>query len=150
MIARMTLTDLLASAVYRDYLLALDAYLKKQPFKHEAPIEPVIVRVQEGWMGHANIKADALLQLISAERVQAFSYIAQKLAAYSEADGGPDNLVNLPATLHMPIGHLIEYLLLRDDVAGMRSYLKKTRVSGAIAYASEVAEMFRSTRANTE
>jgi len=39
-------------------------------------------------MGHANIKAVALLQLISAERVQAFSYIAQKLAAYSEADGG--------------------------------------------------------------
>lgn len=88
MIARMTLTDLLASAVYLDYLFALDAYLKKQPFKHEAPIEPAIVRVQEGWMGHANIKADALLQLISAERVQAFSYIAQKLAVYSEADGG--------------------------------------------------------------
>lgn len=44
----MTLTDLLASAAYRDYLFALDAYLKKQPFKHEAQIEPVIVRVQEG------------------------------------------------------------------------------------------------------
>ena len=47
----MTLTDLLASAVYRDYLFALDAYLKKQPFKHEAPIVPVIVRVQEGGWG---------------------------------------------------------------------------------------------------
>lgn len=43
---------------------------------------------RKGGMGHANIKAVALLQLISAERVQAFSYIAQKLAAYSEADGG--------------------------------------------------------------
>lgn len=146
----MTLTDLLASAAYRDYLLAMDEFLKKQPFKHEAPIEPVIVHVQEGWMGHANIEADALLCLIGAERVQTFSYIAQKLAAFSEADGGPDNLVNLPATLHMPIGHLIEYLLLRDDVAGMKSYLKKIRVPDAIAYASEVAEMFRSARATTE
>lgn len=146
----MTLTDLLASAAYRDYLLAMDEYLKKQPFQHEAAIEPVIVRVQEGWMGHANIKADALLHLISAERAQTFSYIAQKLAAYSEADGGPDNLVNLPATLHMPIGHLIEYLLLRDEAAGMKSYLRKIRVADAIAYASEVAEMFRSARATTE
>lgn len=150
MIARMTLTDLLASAAYRDYLLALDAYLKKQPFKHEAPIEPVIVRVHEAWMGHANIKADALLYLIGAERVQTFSYIAQKLAAYSEADGGPDNLVNLPATLHMPIGHLIEYLVLRDEAAGMKSYLRRIRVPDAIAYAGEVAEMFRSARATTE
>lgn len=146
----MTLTDLLASAAYRDYLFALDAYLKKQPFKHEAPIEPVIVRVQEGWMGHANIKADALLQLISAERVRTVSYIAQKLAAYSEPDGGPDNIVNLPATLHMPIGHLIEYLLLRDDASAVKSYLKKIRMPDAIAYASEVAEMFRSARATTE
>lgn len=48
MIARMTLTNLLASAAYRDYLLALDAYLKKQPFRHEAPIEPIIVHVQAG------------------------------------------------------------------------------------------------------
>lgn len=32
----------------------------------------------------------------------------------------------------------------------MKSYLKKPRVPDAIAYASEVAEMFRSTRATTE
>ncbi|MCW2067566.1 UNVERIFIED_ORG: hypothetical protein M2420_002929 [Stenotrophomonas maltophilia] len=146
----MTLTDLLASAAYRDYLFALDAYLKKQPFKHEAQIEPVIVRVQEGGMGHVNIKADALLHLIGAERAQTFSYIAQKLAAYSEADGGPDNLVNLPATLHMPIGHLIQYLLLRDGVAGMKGYLKKIRVPNAIVYAGKITAMFRAAQATTE
>ncbi|XFC40871.1 hypothetical protein ACEF39_003927 [Stenotrophomonas indicatrix] len=146
----MTLTDLLASAAYRDYLFALDAYLKKQPFKHEAPIDPVIARLQEGWMGHASIEADALLQLIRAERAQTFSYIAQKLAAYSEPDGGPDNIVNLPATLHMPIGHLIEYFLLRDDAAAVKSYLKKIRMPDVVAYAREIRVMFLSARAATQ
>lgn len=146
----MTLVDLLVSAAYRDYLFGLDAYLDEKPFNHEAPIEPVILRLLEAWMSHANIKADALSCLISTERDQTFRYIAQKLAAYSEPDGGPDNIVNLPATLHMPIGHLIEYLLLRDDVSAVKSYLKKIRMPDSIAYAKEIRVMFLSARAATQ
>lgn len=93
------------------------------------------------------IRTLALLGLIEAERVQTFRYIAQKLTAYMEAEGGPDNIVNEPANLHMPIGHLIEYWLHRGEGPDLRNYLRKIRMPGATAYAKETAGMFRTARA---
>lgn len=138
----MTLEELLTCATWRAYLHALDAHLVHERFNHDGPVEPVMVDIQEEWMDHANVSADALLALIDAERTQTFHYIGQKLAAYSEADGGADNIVTEPANLHMPVGHLIEYYLHQADPAGVISYLKKIRMPGARAYAVKTAAMF--------
>ncbi|TFZ47837.1 hypothetical protein E5C33_00615 [Stenotrophomonas maltophilia] len=63
-----------------------------------------------------------------------------------EAEGGPDNIVNEPANMHMPIGHLIEYWLHRGECSDLRNYLRKIRMPGASAYAKETAVMFRAAR----
>ena len=144
----MTLKDLLASAVYRDYVLALDAHLEHQRFDHDAAVEPVIVALHEGWLEHAGTTPIALRELITTERLQTFNYIAQKLVAFSEAEGGADNIVNEAATLHMPIGHLVEYLVLRDESSDITAYLRKIRMPSARAYAARVSKMFRAASMN--
>jgi len=143
----MNLRDLLVSAAYRDYLCELESQLIGHPFNQDAPIRAVIVRLHEEWMGYAEVTPEALLGLIETERVQTIRYIAQKLTAYMEAEGGPDNIVNEPANLHMPIGHLIEYWLHRGEGPDPRNYLRKIRMPGATAYAKETAVMFRIARA---
>ncbi|WP_329892339.1 hypothetical protein [Stenotrophomonas sp. SMYL11] len=143
----MNLRDLLVSAAYCDYLCELESHLIGHPFNQDAPIRAVIVRLHEEWMGYAEVTPEALLGLIEAERVQTIRYIAQKLTAYMEAEGGPDNIVNEPANLHMPIGHLIEYWLHRGEGPDLRNYLRKVRMPGATAYAKETAVMFRIARA---
>jgi len=138
-----TLVDLLTSEDYRDYVRALAANLPSQPFDLDAPAEPVIVSLHETWLGHAGTTATALRDLMGAERLQTFQYIGQKLAAFTEPDGGPDNIVNEPANLHTPIGHLIEYLIHRRNAADLPGYLKKIRMPQARAYAATTARMFR-------
>lgn len=52
----MTPVDPLASGAYRDHLLGFDAYVKKQPLKYEALIEPIIVRVQVMGKGLVDVR----------------------------------------------------------------------------------------------
>lgn len=139
----MTLAGLLTSEDYRDYLRALAAHLPSQRFDLGAPAEPVIVSLHETWLAHAGATPSALRDLICAERLQTFTYIGQKLAAFTDPDGGADNIVNEPANLHTPIGHLIEYLIHRRNAADLPGYLKKIRMPQARAYAASTARMFR-------
>jgi len=139
----MTLKYLLVSDACPDYVLALEAHLEHQHFDHGAPVELAIVSLHEGWLDHAGRTPIVLRDLIAAERMQTFNYVAQKLVAFAEADGGPDNIVNEAANVHTPIGHLIEYLVLRDETSDIVAYLRKIRMPQARTYGARISEMYR-------
>jgi hypothetical protein len=123
------------------YLNRLDEVLP-EPIDRGALVHQVVADLLVEWMNYVPVAVEDLMCLIDEHPFATRNYVVAKLRKYREPDGGPDGVVNLPSTVIMPIGHLIEFFIMIKFPTRLGGYLKVVRMPTAKRYEREILEIF--------
>jgi hypothetical protein len=137
----MKLKEFLESAFYLNFLDELDDFLPEK-IDRASKVYILISNILDKWLSIASISVSDLEWLISHESESVIKYILKKQKAYTEPNGGEDNIVNEIPNRSFPISHLIEYCLLSKRPDDLLEYVAKIRIPGPKKYAKEIVEMF--------
>jgi hypothetical protein len=121
---KMKLTDFMQSDIYMSFLDDLEKSLSEK-IDRKSKVHDVVIILMEKWLGYASLSFDDLCWVILNCRSTSINYIVKKQEAYTEPDGGKDNIVNQAPKVNFPIGHLIEYYLLSKRPDDLLEYIKK-------------------------
>lgn len=138
----MTLAEFMYSEDYNKYLDKLDGSLLLMKIDRAEEPHKVVIELQSRWLILAEVTPDDLLALVTNYEENTIKYMVQKQVAYTEPDGGEDNIVNHPPRIDFPIGHLIEFFILLKKPKELMGYLKAIRMPGPKKYASEITNIF--------
>lgn len=137
----MKLDEFMQSDVYVDFLNDLDKSLSEK-IDRKSKVYDVIINLMEKWLEYASLSYDDLLWVILNCSSGSISYIVKKQIAYTEANGGKDNVINQAPKVNFPIGHLIEYYLLLKRPGDLLEYVTKIRIPGPKKYTKEISKIF--------
>ncbi|MCL1918739.1 MAG: hypothetical protein FWG14_10555 [Peptococcaceae bacterium] len=141
------LRDFINEPFYRKYLLTVE---EKMPVKMDmkSRVNNIVLEVENESCAKAGVSPDDLKWLIENCQEETAQYTTKKYVAYTEPDGGPDEIVNDPPGLTFPIGHLIEYLLLLRQPDKLLGYIQSRRIPGEKKYAREIEKIFSDIQMN--
>lgn len=132
-------SNLINQPAYLNFLDTLQHRLGQPMGK--TPLEQGLTDFYDHCLALAGLDAGTLLVLIQQQPQATLNYICTKLDAFSEPEGGEDNIVDEPLPSTMPLGHLIEFALLGQD-GGIANYLEQLRVPKARQYQKQIGELF--------
>lgn len=138
----MTLVEFMHSENYNKYLDKLDDSLLLMKIDRAEEPHKIVIELQSRWLTFAGITSDDLLALITNYEENTIKYIVQMQVAFTEPDGGVDNIVNYPPQIDFPIGYLIEFFILLKKTKELMEYLKVIRMPGPKQYANEIKNIF--------
>jgi len=143
----MKIMNLLTDKKYEDFLSILNDQLNnvsRDIIHLDLPANEYVLDRLEEHLNLSGINADNILKLISNSPVDAAIFIAKKMEKYHNPEKDAASKANIkyhPFTRELPVGHLIEYLLIKDDGA-LSEYLKKIRIPGAKKYEKEIRKIY--------
>jgi len=138
---QMTLDDWVRSDSYSHYLNELDEDLP-EPIDRGARVHHVVAGLLVQWMNYIPVTTENLMWLIDEHSLATRAYVVAKLRKYREPDGGRDGVVNLPSTVIMPIGHLIEFFIMIKMPMRLGGYLNAIGLPAAKRYEKEISTIF--------
>lgn len=120
----MTLSELIQSDTYINLLDNLDKYIPEK-VDRQSKIHETIITLMEKWIQYSSLSCDDLHHAILNHQQHLLFYIIKKQAAYTEPNGGRDNIINLAPKVNFPISHIIEYCILSSEKSELLEYIKK-------------------------
>ncbi|HDS1051060.1 MULTISPECIES: hypothetical protein [Pseudomonas] len=141
----MTLSELIQSDTYINLLDNLDKYIPDK-IDRQSKIHETLTTLMEKWIQHSSFSCDDLHHTILNHQQHLLFYIIKKQAAYTEPNGGRDNIRNLAPKVNFPISHIIEYCILSSEKSELLEYIKKIRIPAPQQYTREIEKIFSETK----
>ncbi|MCE5985655.1 hypothetical protein LVV83_01225 [Pseudomonas sp. LM20] len=141
----MILPELMQSDIYISLLDDLDKYTPEK-IDRKSKVHEAIITLMGKWIQHASLSCEDLQHTILDHRQHLLAYIIKKQAAYTEPNGGKDNIINQAPKVNFPISHIIEYCLLSKRPSELPEYITKIRIPAPRQYAREIEIIFSETK----
>ncbi|MGA9662074.1 MAG: hypothetical protein WBQ92_10385 [Pseudomonas alloputida] len=141
----MTLSELIQSDTYINLLDNLDKYIPEK-VDRQSKIHETVTTLMEKWIQHSSLSCDDLHHTILNNQQHLISYIIKKQAAYTEPNGGRDNIINLAPKANFPISHIIEFCILSSKKSELSEYITKIRIPAPRQYTREIEKIFSETK----
>lgn len=143
----MTIESFLNEPQYFEFLININSELKKHA-RSEIVLdlipEKFCLDMAKEFLEIAHVTITDIRNLLQTNQHSAAIYVAKKMEKYqtAETDAKADEMVKYqPASRVMPIGHLIEFLLIKsnDDIL---KYLNHIGIPGAKKYEKEIKKIY--------